>query len=304
VATTSSSIENLFQLPLGEFTAVRNALATKLKKGGHGEESSRVKTLSKPSVSAWTVNQLFWRHRKSYDRLMQSWAQFRNAQATQLAGKSADLRKPLEARREALGELSRLAADLLKEAAHPASPDTMRRITTTLEALSTLSGVPGAPQGGQLTDDVDPPGFESLAALVPTVGGSKGTGTAGAILPFARTAPPKETGKPRAAESSEKEKARAQKEREAERLRAEKAAEKTLRDAQRTAEQAQAALKTAAARLKEAERTKAALDAQVEKATEELSDARQAARRITSEAEDAAQAVTDAERALERLQKS
>jgi hypothetical protein len=302
VATSSSSIDSLFQLPLGEFTAARNAMAAKLKKAGHGEESSRVKALSKPSISAWTVNQLFWRHRKAYDRLMQSGAQFREAQAAQLSGKSADIRRPLESRRESLAELARLAADLLKEAAHPASPDTMRRITTTLEALSTMSGVPGSPQGGQLTDDVDPPGFESLAALVPTVGGSKGTGAAGAILQFQRKTPPKETAKLRG-DVSEKDQERARKAQEAEAKAAKQRAEKALRDAQRTAEDAEAALKKAAARLKEAERAKATLDAQLEKATTELTEARQAARRSTSEAEDAAQAVADAERALERLDK-
>jgi hypothetical protein len=115
------------------------------------------------------VNQLFWRHRKAYDRLMQTGAQFRDAQAAQLSGKPADVRRPLQARRESLADLSRLAAELLKEASHPPSPDTMRRVTTTLEALSTLSDIPDAPRGGLLTDDVDPPGFESLAALVPTM---------------------------------------------------------------------------------------------------------------------------------------
>jgi hypothetical protein len=300
VPTTSSPIEHLFQLPLGEFTAARNALASKLKKGGHADESARVKALMKPSISAWTVNQLFWRHRKVYDRLMQSGEQFREAQAAQLSGKSADLRRPLEARREALAELTRLAADLLKDASHATSPDTMRRITTTLEALSTLANIPNAPQGGQLTDDVDPPGFESLAALVPSVGGSKLHEGAGALLPFQRKTPPKES-HARGKDVDDKERERARKAEEAEARAARQRAEKALRDAQRAAEQAQTAMKRAAARLKDAERAKAALDAEFEKATTELTEARQAARRITSEAEDAAQAVADAERALEKL---
>jgi hypothetical protein len=304
VATTPSSIDSLFQLPLGEFTAARNALAAKLKKAGRAEESSRVKTLGKPSIAAWTVNQLFWRHRKTYDRLMQSGAQFRDAQAAQLSGKSADLRRPLEARREALAELSRLAADVLKEASHQPSPDTMRRVTTTLEALSTLAHIPNGPQGGQLTDEVDPPGFESLAALVPTVGGGKAQEGAGAILPFQRKSPPASTKSGRHEPAAGKDDERARKaQQEAEARAARQQAERALRDAQRTAEQAEAALKKAAARLKDAERTKADLDARLEKATEDLSEARQAARRITTEAEDAAQAVADAERALERLQK-
>jgi hypothetical protein len=294
------SIEGLFQLPLGEFTAARNTLAAKLKKSGRADESSRVKALSKPSISAWTVNQLFWRHRKPYDRLMQTGGQFREAQAAQLAGKPADVRRPLQARREALADLARLAAELLKEASHPPSPDTMRRVTTTLEALSTLSDIPNGPRGGQLTDDVDPPGFESLAALVPTMGGVKTREGAGAVLPFQRKTP-LPPAKARGKEADEKEKARARKAQEAETRAARQRAERTLRDAQRAAEQAEATLKKAAARLKEAEQAKAALDAQLEKATTDLTEARQAARRVTAEAEDAAQAVADAERALEKL---
>src|SRR5919204_1830006 len=132
----TTATDELFRLPLSEFTAARNALATKLKKEGDADESERVKTLSKPPVSAWVANQLYWNHRKAFDRLMAAGDDFRKAQAAQLAGKSADLRAPLEARREALGELTKLAADVLREAGHPASPDMMRRIMTTLEALA------------------------------------------------------------------------------------------------------------------------------------------------------------------------
>ena len=68
--STDSDIDALFQLPPGEFTAARNALASRLKKGGHADEAEAVKALPKPSVSAWAVNQLFWKHRKPFDRLM------------------------------------------------------------------------------------------------------------------------------------------------------------------------------------------------------------------------------------------
>ena len=109
-------------------------------------------------------------HRKAFDRLIDAGERFRKAQASQLAGKSADLRGPLEARRAALSELTRLAAGVLRHAGHNATPDLMRRVTTTLEALSTYGAHPDAPPAGRLTDDVEPPGFEALAALVPRVG--------------------------------------------------------------------------------------------------------------------------------------
>ena len=65
------------------------------------------------------------------------------------------------------------ATEILQENGHAASPDAARRITTTLEALATWGTTSGAPQAGRLTDDIDPPGFEALAALVPRPGGGK-----------------------------------------------------------------------------------------------------------------------------------
>src|SRR5512138_261937 len=123
--------DHLFRLPLSEFTTARNTLAAKLKKDGNSQESDRIKGLSKPPVSAWVTNQLYWTHRGAFDRLMAAGEQFRKAQAAQLEGKSADLRAPLEQRREALGELMKLAAQVLRDAGHPSSTEMMRRIMTT-----------------------------------------------------------------------------------------------------------------------------------------------------------------------------
>jgi len=294
------TIESLFQLPLSEFTAAINSLAAYLKKAGHSDEAARVKGLSRPPISAWTVNQLYWRHRKAYDRLMRSGEQFRDAQAAHLSGQSADVRRALDARREALAELSKLAAHVLKEASHQPTPDTMRRVTTTLEALSTYSGSPGAPRGGQLLDDVDPPGFETLAALVPSVGdGTPARGRA-SVIPFHAKAKPGRVRATRDADLSDQDRERQRKAKEAEARAAVQRAERTLRDAQRAAEQAEGALKKAAARLKSAERERADFEARLEKINNEVTEARQDARRITAEAEEAAQAVSDAERQLEK----
>src|SRR5262249_51238488 len=137
-----------------------------LKKSGRSEEAGEVKALSKPSVSAWAVNQLYWNHRDAFNALMSAGQQFRRAQALQLAGKPADTRGPLADRREALSSLSHLADALLRQEGHGASSETLRRIGTTLEALSALSG-PERSSPGRLTQDIDPPGFGSLAELMP-----------------------------------------------------------------------------------------------------------------------------------------
>ena len=166
-------IDALFALPLADFTEARNALALRLKKDGRVNDAERVKSLQKPPVSAWAVNQLYRRHREAFDRLLATSEQFRQAQTSQLSGKAVDLGQSRDARRESLNELSRLAAELLQEAGHNASPETLRRIGTTLEAISAYASLPAGFYPGRLTEDTDPPGFDALAALISDVPNTK-----------------------------------------------------------------------------------------------------------------------------------
>ena len=159
-------IDALFRLPLAEFTGERNTLAARLKKEGRRDDADRVKLLAKPSVSAWAVNQLYWDHREAFNDLMASGKRLRPAQKLRLAGKVASVRDSLDARREALVHLSDLAAELLRDAGSNPSLDTLRRVTTTLEAMSAQALHSDGPTPGRLTQDLDPPSFDSLASLM------------------------------------------------------------------------------------------------------------------------------------------
>jgi hypothetical protein len=299
--SAANDMDALFRLPLSEFTAARNALAARLKKAGQPERADEVKSLPKPPVSAWTVNQLYWRHRDAFDRLMTTGDEFRKAQAAQLSGQSADLRGPLEARRGALSDLSRKAASVLRDAGNNPAPDTMRRITTTLEAISSYGDIEGGPRAGRLTDDVEPVGFEALAALIPGVGRGKAGTEPTRIIPFQRQ---QQKERPSRRKTTKEEDERRAEEEQKARLAAAKAAlqeaEKELKAAQATAHEAEEQLKKAAARAKEADTVKANAEKALEAAAAEADTARQQARRVAAEAEDAAQALEDAERALEK----
>jgi hypothetical protein len=166
-------IDALFRLPLAEFTAERNSLAARLKKEGRRNDADRVKLLAKPSVSAWAVNRLYWDHREAFDQLMASGKRLRPAQKLRLAGKVASVRDSLDARREALVHLSDLATELLRDAGSNPSLDTLRRVTTTLEAMSAHALQADGPTPGRLTQDLDPPSFDSLASLMSGVGAAE-----------------------------------------------------------------------------------------------------------------------------------
>ena len=301
MATKNSEVDALFQLALPEFTAARNALASRLQKAGDKEAAATVKSLAKPPVSAWVVNQLYWRNREAFDRLLTAGARLRQAQASQLAGHATNLRELLTTHRETLTELSKQAAALLSQSGHQPSPDVMRRVTMTLEGLAAQGLLDGAPSAGRLTADVDPPGFETISALAPRADGDKpahNTGDA-RVLAFranqrvAANGKGKHKGAAGAGADA----------RDAERRKAAqaalKSAERALAEARRDAAAAEAALKKAAGRLKDVEKEKKELEARLEKAAAAADTARQAARKTASEAADAAQVVEDAERAVE-----
>jgi hypothetical protein len=294
-------IDALFQLTPPEFVAARNALAAQLKKGGHDDVASRVKALPKPSISAWTVNQLYWKHRPAFDKLLATGEKFRQAQASKLAGKGADLHRLLNERREELSAMSRLAAEILQRSSGASPPNVMRRVTATLEALSAYGTLAGAPRAGRLVQDVDPPGFDALAALVPRVGDGTRASVPSKVLTFQKeAAAPK--GKSRA-----KQDAQSKEEEHKEHLAAARAAKqeatKDLASARRVAQQAQTALKKAATRAKETEETMVAIEQRLQEVASQAHEARQTARRAAVEAETAAQAVDEAERALERTKR-
>ena len=148
-------IDDLYRLPLGEFTAARNALAKTLS----GADATRVRKLEKPTVVPWAVNQLYWHDRGTYDRLMKSGAAVRTAQIGALEGKTTDVRRATESHRKALAEAVERAVELAAEHDAKPGPEPLAR---TLESLSTsnLSFHPG-----RLTDTIRPAGFEALTGV-------------------------------------------------------------------------------------------------------------------------------------------
>ena len=295
--TEEDDIDALFQLTPPEFVTARNALATQLKKAGQNDVARRVKALPKPSISAWTVNQLYWKHRAAFEKLLANGERFRQAQVSRLAGKGTDIHKLLNERREELSAMSRLAAQILQRSSGAAPSGVMRRITATLEALSAYGTLAGAPSAGRLVEDVDPPGFDALAALVPRVGDDSRAVSPSKVLTFQKEAKiPKGKSK-----SVDNEKVREQKKKEQLKAArdAKQEAARELVSAKRAGVQAQHALKKAALHAKETEETMVETEARLQKVAEIAHEARQKARRAAVEAESAAQAVDEAERGLE-----
>jgi hypothetical protein len=282
----------LFTLPLTEFTGARNALAARLKKDGRGDEAARVRALPKPSISAWAVNQLYWNHREEIDQLTASGERFYKAQKS---GKLADMHEALDARREVLTKLTHLASSLLSDAGHSIAPDTIHRITTTLEGLSAYALRSDGPRAGRLTQDVDPPGFESLAGFVPAVTRLEARG-----IPAAGTTPQKSNARRKV--SVEDERRRVEETRKAKLAAARlslQEAKQSLTEARSRLQGLEAAQKRAGVEAKKAEKHRRDVEASLEKATAASEVAVQRARKITVARDAAAGAVEDAQLSVE-----
>lgn len=283
-------IDALFTLPLAEFTRVRNTLAARLRKEKRTDEAERVKLLSKPPVSAWAVNQLYWNHRDEFEQLIATGRRFHSAQASRSAAKVANMRDSLEARRQSLVVLSELATELLQDAGHNASQETLHRITTTLEALSAYTLLPDGPTPGRLTQDVDPPSFELLASLI------SGGATPSPVEPATRT---KSATKSKPAFDARK--IRQAQIAEAKLLLQE--AKKSLADARAKAQSSEAAQKKANADAKETEKYKRAAEERLQRATAVADAATRRAQVANEEAAETAQAVEEAKRGVEAATK-
>jgi hypothetical protein len=145
------AIATLYRAPFAEFVAERKRLAAALKANGEPGSAAKLGKLARPPISAWTVNQLWWRERKSFDALLAAAAQVK-------VGDQGASR----AHRDVLGQLRQLAAHILNEAGNAASDTTLRRVTTTLSAIAALGHFDPDPPGA-LSADRDPPGFEALS---------------------------------------------------------------------------------------------------------------------------------------------
>jgi hypothetical protein len=303
-----AELDALFQLPLAEFTGARNALAAQLKKSGRSDEAAQVKALAKPSVSAWAVNQLYWDHREEFDQLIALGERFHKAQTSRSAGKVADMREAVQARREALTHLSDLATSLLRDAdpnpGQSPAPDTIHRITTTLEGISAYASRSDGPRPGRLSNDVDPPGFESLAGFSP--GATKQQSVGGRQSADGRRQTAGDKKQPTGITQSRNNKGRLEEARKAKIA----AARVSLQDAKRSLTEAwarvrnlEAAQKSADAKAKKAEKQLREAEQELRKAKAASEDAAQRSRSITVEVEEAANEVEEAERTVEATSK-
>lgn len=165
IVDVTGRIARLFQDDPREFVAQRNTLARDLAKAGQRDLSTRIRSLTRPSTSAWLVNQLYWHERADYDALLAAGAAAREAQQSRLSGRGGDLVRALAERDAIIGRLVGQAERLAVAGGVSLSADVRTRLRTTLEAIALRAGDTSVSHG-QLSEDVALPGLQALAGLV------------------------------------------------------------------------------------------------------------------------------------------
>jgi hypothetical protein len=273
-----AEIEKLYQLPLEDFTAARNALAK-----GAGKRAAEVRGLTKPPITAWAVNQLYWKRRKQYEALIAAAQDARKAHAAVLAGREGDVRVTGKAHDDRVSEALEAALEVLREAGHPVTDASRQAILTTLRAL------PADEPAGMLTKALQPGGFEALAGL----------SIRGAKTPIAFKPPPKPAPKPAKREHEGKPRdakaiARARE--------AVAAATKALKEAQHTAQREEFERARAARDAEKADKAVATARRALEEAEAEMHEAEDAAAAAKKQRDSAEERSDEADRAVEAAQ--
>jgi hypothetical protein len=147
----------LYEFPLAEFTAARNALAAGLKAEGDPEGAAAVRALRKPSRAAWAVNQLVRAEPELVVALLGAGGELRQAHRRAASGHGAEqLRAAADAERAAVEGLMARAGVALGGAPGPALAEAMRN---TFHAASSDDEARQLVSEGRVTEAMRPIGL-------------------------------------------------------------------------------------------------------------------------------------------------
>ena len=281
VAGAENEIDELYGLPLDEFTAARNALAKRLRADGEKAAAAEVAQLRKPSVPAWAINRVARERPELADAVLDAAAGLASAQEAVVSGSGREaLDEAVAAEREAVEELVAAARAVLDDAGSP-GPGMVDRARRTLHAVAGDPELQTELAAARITIDREPVGFGAAAPISPAVRRRTGASKPGRKT-GAKAKPKKDSKKDDAEKAARREREqRAEAERATSRLlddarrrahQAERRFEKRERDLARAGERLEAARAAAAA----AEEEFAELAEDLQRRRKELEDARAA----------------------------
>ncbi|MEJ3404161.1 transposase [Rathayibacter sp. YIM 133350] len=163
----TQAAEELYGLPLAEFTRARNDRARELRASDRALSES-IGGLRKPAADAWVVNQLVRESRSDVEDLLDLGARLRAAQDALDAGELASLSRE---RRRAVAQLVDQAAALAGDAGQKLGPAVRDAVGNTLNAAVADAWAAQAVLTGRLVRGLESVGFDPVDLRDATAGG-------------------------------------------------------------------------------------------------------------------------------------
>jgi hypothetical protein len=167
VPNLESELDDLYALPLEQFTKARNDLAARLRKAHQAEAAAVVRGLKKPTAAAWAANRLAREEPKQVAALLEAGTRLRELQQQALAGKARadDVSDAATMERDAVRTLLTSARRILGDRA---TQPLLDKLSQTLRAAAVDDGARALLQRGRLTEDLAAVGFGPLEAVKPS----------------------------------------------------------------------------------------------------------------------------------------
>ena len=152
--------DDLYGLPLDDFTSARNDREKQAKAAGEKDLAAQIHRLAKPNMVAWLANQLARERADEIRALLELGTALREATAT-LSGQQ--LRELSRQQRQLVDALVQRARRLANATGHKVSEDTARGLQETLRAALVDPHAAEALAAGRLTEGMQNSGLGSLS---------------------------------------------------------------------------------------------------------------------------------------------
>jgi hypothetical protein len=159
--------EELYGLPPREFTHARDARAKEVRTDGDRDAANEIKALPKPTVAAWTLNQLARRRPDDLEHLLKAGEELRAAQEELLGGGDREaFQKAASKERDLVAELSADASALASEAGERGS-GLQEKVAATLHAAALDEETAEELRAGRLVREREAIGGFGVAGVEP-----------------------------------------------------------------------------------------------------------------------------------------
>jgi hypothetical protein len=171
--SVTQAAQELYALPPTQFRAARDERAAQARAAGQRDTAAQIKRLSRPTVSAWLVNQLARHAAEPLGEWLDLGEQLREAQRTLAGGRLTELSRR---RRELAGALTAAAGRLAADAGAAAGPQVMREVEGTLDTALADPDAAALVRSGQLAKPLSYAGLGTvdLGAPAATAAGPPG----------------------------------------------------------------------------------------------------------------------------------